>query len=109
MKIVEQVRPTCKTEGCSNKAMLSGRKDGKYRPHCYSCYRKRHNYPPSGGYRRTHAKRELRDTKCAVCGWGKATCDVHRVRAGGAYSKDNTLTLCPNCHRMAHEGKLTLI
>jgi len=109
MKIVEQVRPICQTEGCTKKASLSGKGDGKYRKYCWTCERKKYNLPSTGGARRIRTKKILRKSNCVICGWGKATCDVHRVKAGGKYTPENTLTLCPNCHRMAHEGKLTLI
>ena len=109
MKIVEQVRPKCNEKGCNHPAMLSGKKDGRYRKYCYSCYRKKYSYPPSGGTRRIRAKALLRDDKCTICGWDVAQCEVHRVKVGGKYTKENTITLCPNCHTAAHAGKLTLI
>ena len=44
---------------------------------------------------------------CHRCGWDLATNDVHRIVAGkdgGKYEVDNCITLCPNCHRLAHLG-----
>jgi hypothetical protein len=97
-----------KDHGCTNLAKLSGRGDGRYRPLCWSCERRKYGLPVN---RNLRAKRnyKLRATECGVCGWGEATCDLHRIRAGGEYSEENTMTLCPNCHRMVHEGKLTFI
>lgn len=52
---------------------------------------------------------------CSNCGWNKTTCDIHHIngRKGmDANKHTNLCLLCPNCHRMAHEGildKLTLI
>jgi 5-methylcytosine-specific restriction endonuclease McrA len=48
--------------------------------------------------------------KCSNCGWDKTTCDVHHIvpRAqGGTNANENLTILCPNCHRMAHENKLS--
>ena len=48
--------------------------------------------------------------KCSNCGWDKTTCDVHHIvprKDGGTNENTNLTILCPNCHRMAHEHKLT--
>lgn len=37
---------------------------------------------------------------CRLCGWDKSFCDRHRLIAGGKYTKDNVIPLCPNCHRI---------
>ena len=47
---------------------------------------------------------------CFNCGWDKAHCDIHHIvpsSAGGLDSHDNLTVLCPNCHRLAHENKIT--
>ena len=47
---------------------------------------------------------------CSCCGWDKGSCDIHHIlprSKGGGDSNDNLTLLCPNCHRLAHEGKLT--
>lgn len=46
---------------------------------------------------------------CFSCGWDKTTCDIHHIvpsSKGGTDSHNNLTNLCPNCHRLAHEGKL---
>jgi predicted restriction endonuclease len=57
------------------------------------------------------ALRRLYPDKCMICGWDKATCDTHHItpRAlGGAYTIANGIILCPNCHRLAHVGMLSV-
>jgi hypothetical protein len=47
--------------------------------------------------------------KCSVCGWDKASCDVHHVVSksdGGCNTIDNGVVVCPNCHREMHKGSL---
>ena len=47
---------------------------------------------------------------CFSCGWNEAHCDIHHIiprSKGGTDNNDNLTYLCPNCHRLAHEGKLT--
>lgn len=39
--------------------------------------------------------------KCIVCGWD-GPCDFHRKDEQGAYSKENVISVCPNCHRLHH-------
>lgn len=44
---------------------------------------------------------------CQICGWSVARCDVHHRKAkadGGLHTLDNAIVLCPNCHRVHHEG-----
>lgn len=46
--------------------------------------------------------------KCERCNWDRARCDAHhRVHrsAGGQNTIANGIVLCPNCHRIEHEGK----
>lgn len=43
--------------------------------------------------------------KCSICGWNKATCDIHHIlpkKCGGTDDNNNLIILCPNCHRMVH-------
>lgn len=42
------------------------------------------------------------NAKCIICGW-RGACDRHRIEEGGEYTPDNTLVLCPNCHRAIHD------
>lgn len=54
--------------------------------------------------------RSLLPSKCSICGWGEAACDVCHIvskREGGTDSLDNIVILCPNHHRMLDEGKIS--
>lgn len=47
---------------------------------------------------------------CAICNWNKTSCDVHHiipVYMGGLNESHNLITLCPNCHRMAHRNLIS--
>lgn len=94
--------------GCMNKTVAQRRRrsDGPWNEgKSYAildgehCYRTRHGW----------AKAAIRHygNKCESCGWSKARCDVHhRVprAAGGLNTLRNAVVLCPNCHRVTHEG-----
>ena len=46
---------------------------------------------------------------CSRCGWSEGVCDVHHIRGRRIVNPDNhnnLSLLCPNCHRLVHEGKL---
>jgi len=46
---------------------------------------------------------------CSVCNWKEGSLDVHHIRGRKiehANSHSNLTVLCPNCHRLAHEGKI---
>jgi len=71
-------------------------------------------------YYRSLMKTELNDTKklqdilkelpCENCGWNIGPRDVHHiipVSEGGKNEFDNLITLCPNCHRLAHRNLLS--
>ena len=48
---------------------------------------------------------------CFNCGWNLGSCDIHHitpVSKGGKNDNDNLTYICPNCHRLAHENKLTI-
>ena len=67
------------------------------------CYKTRHSW----------AKAAIRHygNKCERCGWDKARCDIHHripKAQGGLHTIDNAIVLCPNCHRIEHEGKQSL-
>jgi hypothetical protein len=71
-------------------------------------------YPINGGqriYKTKHswAKAVFRakGRACERCGWDKGRCDVHHIvhrSQGGKNSIPNGMVLCPNCHRLEHEG-----
>ena len=47
--------------------------------------------------------------KCSICGWDKGTCDIHHINGKKIdnFNDHNNLTyICPNCHRLVHEGKI---
>lgn len=45
---------------------------------------------------------------CCICSWNEATCDIHHIipkKDGGTNDDTNLTILCPNHHRMIHDGK----
>lgn len=47
---------------------------------------------------------------CANCGWDVSSRDIHHILPsclGGKNELNNLITLCPNCHRMAHRKLLS--
>lgn len=47
---------------------------------------------------------------CANCGWNIGPRDVHHILPaceGGKNEMTNLITLCPNCHRLAHRNLLS--
>ncbi len=53
-----------------------------------------------------------RGDKCEICGWCEASCDVHHLierHRGGKNTVENSIVLCPNHHRIAHENGLEYI
>ena len=49
------------------------------------------------------------DLGCSNCGWNEAKCDIHHIlpkAKGGSDHPTNLTYICPNCHRLAHTGKL---
>ncbi|MFA7220006.1 MAG: HNH endonuclease signature motif containing protein [Synergistaceae bacterium] len=45
--------------------------------------------------------------KCFCCGWDKGSCDIHHIRGKkipDPHNHDNLTNVCPNCHRLLHEG-----
>jgi 5-methylcytosine-specific restriction endonuclease McrA len=46
---------------------------------------------------------------CSLCGWNEASCDIHHIipKSKNGTDEHNNLTyICPNCHRLAHSGKI---
>lgn len=46
---------------------------------------------------------------CQRCGWSRGRCDVHhkvKKSKGGLHTLANALVICPNCHRIKHEGEI---
>lgn len=115
--IIMKTRPKCIIAGCNNlAAQHNRRKDGSfsYRKRCRSHSDKHGGYYSSGGNVKRKKLGEAFDmdrSKCSLCGWDKAPCDRHRIVFGcdgGKYTLGNTLSVCPNCHRLIHMGLLTI-
>lgn len=48
---------------------------------------------------------------CSACGWDKCVCDLHHIVPkvrGGLDTHNNLSYLCPNCHRLVHNGQLKI-
>ena len=48
---------------------------------------------------------------CSRCGWLDGVCDLHHLvprRDGGDDTQENLVLLCPNCHRLVGERRITL-
>jgi hypothetical protein len=46
---------------------------------------------------------------CFLCGWSQEICDVHHIKGRAVedcHDHNNLTNLCPNCHRLAHVGKI---
>lgn len=48
---------------------------------------------------------------CSFCGWhvDGVICDIHHIierKKGGSDDHSNLTYICPNCHRLAHSGKI---
>jgi hypothetical protein len=49
--------------------------------------------------------------KCEICGNNNVKLDTHHIKSitkGGNNSKSNKCRICPNCHRLVHEGKIII-
>jgi len=45
---------------------------------------------------------------CQICGWNKASCDIHHIVEvcnNGSNDQSNLIVICPNCHREIHSAK----
>lgn len=63
------------------------------------------------GHVRAQREGKVRDNHtCQICGSTGHTQGHHivDVQFGGAASKDNIVTLCPECHKRAHKGLLQI-
>jgi uncharacterized Zn ribbon protein len=46
---------------------------------------------------------------CSRCSWDEGTCDIHHIngrKIDDPHNHENLTLICPNCHRLAHEGKV---
>lgn len=49
------------------------------------------------------------DLSCSKCGWNEDVCDLHHIiprKQNGSDEHSNLSYLCPNCHRLAGNGKM---
>lgn len=86
-------------DGCSNLARIDHVinnvvKRGKF---CEVHHRNRFPRTPRSWQWKGHYK------KCLICSW-EGPCDTHRLEEQGSYSVKNTISICPNCHRLHHFG-----
>ena len=104
-------KPKCAIEGCNCLAMSTGylrSGNHRYSKYCTKHHKQRYGMLFFGGKDRQKAK--ILNSECALCGW-EGHCHRHRLqmgRDGGKYIKENVIILCPNCHSLIHEGKLTI-
>lgn len=115
---MESSRGICAFEGCDLPRVKGGKKpngEQRYRKYCWrhakeiydpnyaERMRKWHKLHPQRLTYEQRKKNKLRKSACERCGWSEARCDLHRIIPGGPYTEENTITLCPNCHRMETE------
>ncbi len=114
-------RPICIIKKCGNLvAKHYKRKDGSwvYRKLCCPHHRRKYNmsrkptdFLKQKEYSRYGEVADMDHSECSLCGWDKAECDRHRMKFGcdgGKYTLGNTISVCPNCHRLIHRGKLKI-
>jgi hypothetical protein len=73
-------------------------KTGKLLKNIYSC-----------SSRTTKKIIERFNLKCCICGWNESTCDIHHINGRNiedCHNHNNLTILCPNHHRLVHNGKL---
>jgi len=49
------------------------------------------------------------ELSCSRCGWDEDVCDIHHIipkKDGGTDDHRNLTYICPNCHRLAGNGKI---
>jgi predicted RNA-binding Zn-ribbon protein involved in translation (DUF1610 family) len=91
--MVEQ-RRKCEFSGCNKFGRNKGYYKGKtvYGRFCELHHRKRDAY---------YTGKQLIDNyKCSKCGWDMGPCDRHRINPKQGYTRENVVSLCPNCHRL---------
>ena len=55
--------------------------------------------------------KRIEKMKCSRCGWSEGSCDLHHIhgrKIENPHQHSNLTILCPNCHRLAHEGKIAI-
>lgn len=105
------MKPKCQEPGCENNAELSNRAYHKdyYRKVCSKHKRLKYGMPTSSKRQREYFHK-IKKGICVICGW-KGPCDIHRIvhgNAGGRYTRGNVVEICPNCHRLEHQGLMKI-
>lgn len=81
-------------------------------PHHNENMIKNSNYPDSIFCLDTQLVRKIlniMEVSCCRCGWKEGTCDFHHIDGRKIHNADtehNISLICPNCHRLVHEGKV---
>lgn len=100
-------RRICRIEGCKSLGRWSKKVGNKiYRGSlCDRHHRKEYHME----YQKRKFQRRFKDrglcNKCSLCGW-IGPCDIHKKEQGGQYNMKNVISICPNCHRLVHLGKI---
>lgn len=104
----------CEVPGCNNLGVgLSGKQKGKRKKLCAKHHRLKYGMRKRTGWI-SGRKKVFRDPiiddvskmPCSRCGWNESYCDRHRLVPKLGYVGGNVVSLCPNCHRIEHRGKL---
>lgn len=94
----------CKECG-KNKTTSKGIRNGKrkYRPVCWSCYKKKQGKDPNGPKKQRFHK-SVKGTTCEKCGFvAEHPCQLDIDHKNGDHDDnhpENLWTLCANCHRL---------
>ena len=109
-------RPRCAVEGCNNLALPRSHKQNspngkrRYNKYCSTHHKQIYGIHQSKIGEKKRYRNYCDRTKCSLCGW-LGPCDSHRVvwgANGGKYKKGNLISVCPNCHRLIHLGKIEM-
>jgi len=49
------------------------------------------------------------DIGCCLCNWKESSCDIHHIngkKIENCNDHNNLTYICPNCHRLVHNGKI---
>jgi 5-methylcytosine-specific restriction endonuclease McrA len=109
-EVVMDENRKCEVTGCGNLGAWNRTIHGKVYRSPLCCKHKRLRY----GMRKVNQDEKIRNRKrafrklhkntCMLCGW-IGPCDVHRKvpnSKGGKYTEENSMLICPNCHRLQH-------
>ena len=105
-----QLKPlkSCKCVTCGNSFDSKSSKAKYCCGKCKSLHYRQLISTPENGSRKLQSI--LLTLPCANCEWKESSRDVHHIVPscfGGKNQLNNLITLCPNCHRMAHRNLLS--